>query len=146
MVPKGSAHYNYKGGMKIDHKGYVLILNHGHPRADCKGYVREHLLVAERALGRPIPLRHPVHHVNENKGDNSNSNLVICENQSYHQLIHIRTKVFSLGGNPNTDKFCIRCKKVFPCSSFGPDSTRRDGLRYQCKPCASEIMDLCRAT
>jgi hypothetical protein len=60
---------SWKGGRQIHTAGYVLVHAPDHPRAS-NGSVLEHLLVAEKALGRPIPRKHPVHHANEDRADN----------------------------------------------------------------------------
>lgn len=78
--------------------GYVLVRDRDHRRAH-GNQIREHILVAERALGRPIPRKHPVHHVNGDPADNRPSNLVICEDQGYHMLIHRRTRALAACGH-----------------------------------------------
>lgn len=81
-----------------------------HPRANANGYVLEHLLVAERALGRPLSLEMEVHHVNEITSDNRGTNLVICEDLAYHKLLHRRMRAYRATGNPNSWK-CKYCKQ-----------------------------------
>lgn len=70
----------------------------------------EHVMVAERAIGRPLPKGAEVHHVNENKLDNRGENLVICPDRSYHRLLHTRTEAINATGNPDHRK-CVFCKK-----------------------------------
>jgi len=56
-------------------------------------YKCEHILIAERILGKTLPRAAIVHHVNGNPRDNRNCNLVICEDQKYHMLLHKREKL-----------------------------------------------------
>lgn len=60
-----------------------------------RGYVFEHVLLAEKALGKLLPSNAVVHHMNEKSWDNKTLyNLIVCENQSYHMLLHKRMKEF----------------------------------------------------
>ena len=52
----------------------------------------EHILVAEKALGRRLPKGAVVHHANKKRSDNTPTNLVICPNETYHRLLHRRMK------------------------------------------------------
>lgn len=52
----------------------------------------EHIVVAERALGRRLPKGAIVHHVNLDTHDNRPSNLVICPSEAYHRLLHKRMR------------------------------------------------------
>lgn len=68
-----------------------------------------HRVIAERALGKPLPLRAVVHHVDENKANNANSNLVICEDRPYHILLHVRQRAYDGCGNAGFRR-CVRCR------------------------------------
>jgi len=82
----------WKGGITVDRKGYILVQSPGHPRAKASGYVQKHRLIAEQALGHYLKPTEVVHHVNGVKDDNRNCNLVICQDDSYHRLLHRRMK------------------------------------------------------
>ena len=97
------------------------------------GDIYEHTVVCERALGKPLPPGAHVHHVDGNILNNSPRNLVICENNSYHKLLHIRAEVVRLGGNPNTERVCPVCGVVLPLDQFWH---RSSGRRIPgCKSC-----------
>lgn len=70
----------------------------------------EHVAVAEKILGKPLPPEAIVHHVNEDKRDNRPSNLVICPNKEYHNILHRRMRAMAECGNPNFRK-CGHCQK-----------------------------------
>lgn len=106
---KGSAHYNWNGGRTINDSGYVMILKPDHPRANSKGYVSEHLAIGDRVIGRILPDGVQVHHFNEIRSDNANKNLVICENQAYHLLLHQRARAYRATGCA-TARSCVICK------------------------------------
>jgi hypothetical protein len=78
----------WKGGKRKDGHGYVQVLMPGHPRGGAKGYVYEHILVAEKALGKPLPPKAVVHH-------HTPEQLVICQNQAYHLLLHQRQRALN---------------------------------------------------
>ena len=60
----------------IDSSGYISLLHEGRQ-------VREHRLVAERMLGRPLKPNEHVHHKNKVKTDNRPENLEIVDNSSH---------------------------------------------------------------
>lgn len=117
---------------------YPVVKAQGNPRARALSLVYAHLLVAERALGRPVPLTAEVHHVDDDKTNNAPSNLVICEDRKYHQLLHVRTRVVKRGGNPNTHRLCTDCRLLKPFAAF--NRAKRDkavGLQSKCRQCQS---------
>jgi hypothetical protein len=71
---------------------------------------REAGVVATRALGKPLPDFVEIHHVDGNPGNNNNCNLVICEDASYHQILHARTKAFLECGNSSWRR-CRYCSQ-----------------------------------
>ncbi len=104
---KGSNHPNWNGGRTIHGKGYIMILSPNHPRANNKGYVMEAILIAEKALGKYLPLGAVVHHVNSTTNSGP---LVVCQNKSYHTILHLRERALKVCGHANWRK-CRICKK-----------------------------------
>ena len=98
---------NWKGGRTITPDGYVLIRMPEHHRADVRGYVYEHILVAERKLGRPLRKGEIPHHKNEIRSDNRLRNIIVCPSVAYHRFLH-RKKNSKLRkpGEPNPFVFC----------------------------------------
>jgi HNH endonuclease len=106
----GPLNNNWKGGKIKDNMGYVLIKLPEHPRAYKEGYVLEHILVCEKALGKSLPHKAIPHHVNENRSDNRPENLVICQDQAYHALLHMRMRALKACGHASWRKCCY-CKQ-----------------------------------
>ena len=90
-------------------------------------HVFAHVLRAEAALGRRLrPGKAVVHH-------HTDDQLVLCEDQAYHWMLHIRTRVLRAGGNPNTDRVCSRCRQLRRfCEFYKSNVGRRSSY---CKPC-----------
>ena len=76
---------NRGSGYTIDSQAYVVLFINGKRQY-------EHIVVAERALGKPLPKGAVVHHVDGQQWNNEPSNLVICPDQAYHMLLHRRMK------------------------------------------------------
>lgn len=77
--------------------------------------------------------------MNGNPRDHRNSNLVICQDVTYHRLLHRRATVVRAGGNPDTDKVCPRCHKPKPFSEYYQTvSYGKPALSSRCIACARE--------
>jgi len=104
---KGENSPRYLGDKRrLDKGGHLLKKCHGHPRADKNGYVFDHILIAEKALGKPILRIHHIHHFPKAPS----GQLIICQNQAYHSLLHRRYRSLMACGNPDFRK-CPFCKK-----------------------------------
>ena len=106
---KGHLNNRWNGGRHELSIGYIMIYKPDHPDA-IDGYVYEHRLVAEKALGKHLPQKAEIHHVNEIKAHNRNDNLVICENSAYHKLLHVRSRALKECGHAGWRR-CNYCKR-----------------------------------
>ena len=97
-----------------------------------------HVLVAEKALGKPLPRGAQVHHIDENRGNDANDNLVICQNYAYHKLLHTRMDALRECGHADW----IRC---WICKKHGaPDEIKIQGSAHFHPACRSEYAKVMR--
>ena len=72
------------GTKYVDACGYVLVKT-----VPGKGaWRKEHILVAERTLGRRLRPAEVVHHINGNRTDNDPANLYVCRDRQHHGSVH----------------------------------------------------------
>lgn len=69
-----------KTAPRIWKTGYVYNEHGKRPRP-------EHVVIAERVLGRPLKAKEHVHHIDLDRSNNTNSNLLICS-AAYHKWLH----------------------------------------------------------
>jgi len=100
-------------GIKGSHKprrrfrNYWLVYLPKHHRAVHLGYVFEHIIVAEKKLGRKLRVGEVVHHLDHNGQNNNPNNLKVMtrsEHKKEHAEIGLRT----------------RLKKIYEVKSLGP--------------------------
>jgi hypothetical protein len=108
-LPKGSRAANWREG-KIQRSGYFMTLYREHPRSSVDGYVLEHILIIEKAMGKPFLPPHEGHHFNGIRTDNSRGNLVACEDRQYHMILEQRTRAYFACGHAHWRK-CPFCKE-----------------------------------
>ena len=112
-----------KGVRKLN--GYIVIYMPEHNKAmqsdNWLGYVYEHIVVAQKAMGRDLTDKEEVHHLNGIRDDNNPENLLVLE-ASQHSKLHnwLRSNNIDLEGRDNfprsktykTDRSCIICNEL----------------------------------
>jgi hypothetical protein len=69
--------------------GYEMVYMPTHHRADSTGCVYEHIVVAEKKLGRKLNDGECVHHKNEVRNDNREENLIVFKTVADHTAFHM---------------------------------------------------------
>lgn len=75
--------------MKRKSRKQIKVPNH--PNANNRDWVLYSIYLASKALGKAVPKGCPVHHFNRDIFNDTPSNLVLCEDNKYHGLLHRRT-------------------------------------------------------
>lgn len=89
---KLSDHASWKGGTTKHDAGYVRRKSPGHHRAEKHtSYVFDHILVAEKKIGRKLKRDECVHHINGIKDDNRQENIEVMT-KSEHMSFHMRER------------------------------------------------------
>jgi len=108
--------------------GYKIISMPNHPRRNKANHVMEHVLIAEKALGKFLPRKTEIHHFPSIKDF---THLVICQDHAYHFLLHVRYRALLACGNPNWRK-CGYCKKYDDIKNL---HCLRNGYVYEHRSC-----------
>lgn len=101
--------------------GYIAIYMPEHDRAFDNGCVYEHVLVAEKMLGRSLKSKEVVHHKDKDRTNNNIENLMVFQTDEDHIAFHGGTKaVQDIDGT----YYCI--KQFLQFTYYYRDRTRRD--------------------
>lgn len=108
--------------------GYRVVFCPKHPKAmkndNWKGFVYEHIVVAEEFMGRPLRETEEVHHLNFDRSNNDPRNLLVLEKSQHTKLHHWlnigapRCESSGLNGknskNPKAvePSYCVQCERV----------------------------------
>jgi hypothetical protein len=99
----GEMNHHWNGGRRKNAAGYILVRSGN-------AEISEHISIAEKVFKKPLPSGAVIHHGNEDKADNRNGNLVICQDESYHRFLHVRTRALKSSGHASWRK-CRICKE-----------------------------------
>lgn len=99
---------------------------HNGCRRNIRNEDREYRMTVEKVLGKKIPIGVQVHHIDGNRLNNLNNNLVVCESKAYHFFLHTREKALKNSGDVNKRR-CIMC------GEYDDISMMRPKLQSKCK-------------
>jgi hypothetical protein len=114
---------------------YWRVLKRGHPRADKGGFVYEHVLVAEKNLGRFLLPEEEVHHEDEVKTNNSPGNIKVFSSHSEHMAAQRRQRALRECGHADWMK-CGYCGEYDAPSNlyvYTPRRRQPRGFHTSCK-------------
>lgn len=122
---------HWKGGKYVSNHGYMLIYKPKHHRANSRGYVLEHVLVAELKYGREISNTEDVHHVDENKLNNHPDNLIVLSPSEHMRLHRLNGKEIE----------CKKCEKLFYKNQYEIDKYTRHYCSKECYTMDNQLLD-----
>lgn len=99
--------------------------------------VYEHRALVEELIGFKLTSKQIVHHIDENPLNNHPSNLIVCENQKYHLLLHARQDAINRGQNIKLQGHCGRCGLVKDKNQFSKNKRMVFGIHNICSKCQS---------
>ena len=105
--------------------GYVAIAKEGKKK-------QEHVLIVEAILVHALPVGAEVHHLDGDRRNNANTNLVVCPSKAYHKLLHTRQDALEACGNAAHRK-CPFCKQYSDPESMTHNKSSRYFYHAACK-------------
>jgi hypothetical protein len=114
VYPKGSKHWNWKGGIykKKFTNGliYYLIYRPYHKYAK-RGYVLLHRYLMELMLGRYLTKKEVVHHIDHNTQNNDESNLMLFSSHKEHTAYEKKIDM--------SNRYCLLCGTTKTYKKYG---------------------------
>lgn len=132
---------SYKNKKRINKNGYVVVEENNHPKSFNTGAgiigVYEHVLVAEeRVVDRSLKEGEVVHHLDQNRSNNSPDNLLVLEGPMHaklHSWIKKNTIIPTEEYANRLSMGCIRCavceKPISPGFTYCSEDCFREHLK-----------------
>ena len=133
-IRAGENHPRWNGGRGKHSLGYVRVYAGRNERE------LEHRAKIEAALGKPIPPNAVSHHFDEDKADNENCNLVLCNDRAYHNLLHRRQRAYRACGHAGWLK-CGYCGKYDDPENLHVQTKRGNRVDGRHVKCHKEYME-----
>lgn len=95
-------------------------------------YLKRARRIVAGVLGRKLGRFQPVHHFDGDESNNSNNNLVACNDFAYHKLLHIRKEALKACGHVNWRR-CSHCQSYDDPSNLYISSDGNSCYHRQCK-------------
>lgn len=93
----GDSSPRWQGGRHKQKSGYVIVYAPGHPRSGRYNRTFEHIVVAEKTIGRYLTKDEVVHHLNGDKQDNRPENLEVLLRKDHVHAHHMKgTRITAL--------------------------------------------------
>ena len=116
--------------------GYKMVYMPTHHRADSTGCVYEHIIIAEKKLGRKLNDGECVHHLNEVRNDNREENLIVFKTVADHTAFHMGCDI-----QLNGDVYVAMMYKNIICPICGSTKDYHAKLCLQCSHIASRKVE-----
>ena len=78
---------------RYDSNGYKCIKLPLHPDSNYAGWVKEHRLIMEYHIGRPLKKGEEVHHEDEDRLNNNINNLKLFKDKAAHMRYHMNQRI-----------------------------------------------------